>query len=118
MANPDLIKSYIAEAAITPYRIVKFGSADSNVVPASASADALLGICGQVGGDLGKRVDIVLDDIAEVEFGGSITRGDWLTSDANGKAIPAAAGANVIGRAMVSGVVGDIGTCLIAHGKI
>lgn len=122
MANPGLFKTFTAESAVSAYTIVKHGTADTNVVPAAASTDALLGVCGMVAGDLGKRVDIVLDDIAEVIYGGTVTRGDWLTSDANGKAITAAPGAgvnaNVIGRAMVSGVSGDIGTVLLALGRI
>jgi len=122
MANPGLIKTYTAEAAITPYRIVKHGTADTSVVMASASADSLLGVSGQVQGDLGKRVDITLSDIAEVEYGGTVTRGDWLTSDANGKAVTAApaagVNANVIGRAMYSGVLGDIGACMLMGTRI
>ena len=122
MANPGLIKTYVAEAAVAAYRIVKPGTSDGNVVQGAAVTDALIGISGMVAGDLGKRVDIIHSDIAEVEYGGAVTRGDWLTSDANGKAVTAAPAAgtnnNVIGRALVSGVLGDIGSCLIAPGRI
>lgn len=122
MANPDLIKTYVAETAVAPYRIVKFGSTDGSVVQASVSTDSLMGINGMIQGDAGKRVDIIHDDIAEVESGGTITRGDWLTSDANGKAVTAApaagTNANVIGKAMVSAVAGDIFNCLIAPCRI
>lgn len=122
MPNPGLIKTYVAEAAVAAYRIVKFGAADGAVVQAAAVGDALVGITGMVAGDLGKRVDVIHSDIAEVEYGGAVTRGDWLTSDANGKAVAAAPAAgvnnNVIGRATVSGVLGDIGSCLIAPGRI
>lgn len=122
MPNPGLIKSYVAEAAVAAYRLVKPGTADGNVVQAAAVGDAIIGVSGMVAGDLGKRVDIIHGDTAEVEFGGTVTRGDWLTSDANGKAVAAAPAAgtnnNVIGRALVSGVSGDIGLCLIAPGRI
>lgn len=122
MANPDLIKTFTAETAVAPYRAVKHGTADTNVVQGAASTDALLGVSGQVAGDAGKRVDITLADIAEIEYGGAVTRGDWLTSDADGKAVVAApaagVNANVLGRAMCSGVLGDIGRCLLAPGRI
>ena len=31
MANPGLVKSMVAEAAVLPYRVVKFGAADGQV---------------------------------------------------------------------------------------
>lgn len=122
MPNPGLIKTFTAEAAVAPYRIVKHGTADTSVVQGAASTDALLGVSGPVAGDVGKRVDIILSDIADVEYGGAVTRGDWLTSDANGKAVTAAPGAGVnansIGKAMCSGVLGDLGSCMLMGTRI
>jgi hypothetical protein len=122
MANPGLIKTFTAETAVAAYRIVKHGSADTNVVPATAVTDALIGVCGMVAGELGKRADITMSDIAEVEFGGPVTRGDWLTSDGSSRAVTAAPAAatnnNVIGRAMCSGVLGDIGQVLLSPNRI
>ena len=122
MPNPGLIKTYVAEAAVAAYRIVKPGAADANVVPAAGVNDALMGINGAIAGDINKRADIIHSDIADVEYGGPVTRGDWLTSDVSGKAVTAAPAAgtnnNVIGRALVSGVLGDIGSCLICPGRI
>ncbi len=122
MANPEFIKSFTAEAAVQPYTIVKFGTADGNVAPAAAATDALLGVAGPVGGDLNGIVDIILDGIAEVKAGGAITRGDQLTSDANGAAVTAspAAGVNnrIIGVAMVSAAAGDIFPVLVEQSVI
>lgn len=122
MANPDFIKTYTAETAVAAYRAVKHGTADTSVVQAAASTDALIGVSGPLAGDAGKRVDIIHSGTAEIEYGGAVTRGDWLTSDVDGKAITAApaagVNANVIGRAMCSGVLGDIGFCLLAPGRI
>ena len=57
----------------------------------------------------GERLDIIRDDLAEVEFGGTVTRGQALTSDASGKAVAATVtGSRVIGYAEVSAVAGDI----------
>jgi hypothetical protein len=120
--NPGLTKTFTADTAIAAYRIVKHGSGDTAVVQAVAVSDSLLGVTGQVLGEVGKRVDVVMSDTAEVEYGGAITRGDWLTSDANGKAVTAAPAAgvnnNVIGRAMCSGVLGDIGSVMLMGTRI
>lgn len=119
MARPDLILSFIAGAAITAKRIVAFGADDNTVVTASAANGSLIGVSDLGADAAGDRLDVILDDIAEVEYGGTITRGDLITSDANGKAITAVtAGSRVIGFAMVSGVSGDIGSINIAPSKI
>lgn len=115
--NPDLIKSYDAGAAVTARRIVKF-SADGVVIHGAAATDSLVGVTGQLDAASGDRVDVTRTGMALVEFGGNVTRGDKLTSDANGKAVTAApaTGVNnqIIGIAEVSGVDGDIGSLLIS----
>lgn len=123
MSNPDLIKNYDAGAAIAPYRIAKFGASDGEVVQAAAAGDALMGVViSPRARETGDRVDVVRSGLAPVEYGGNVTRGDLLTSDANGAAITAApsAGANmrVIGTAEVSGVAGDIGEVMIGAGEV
>jgi hypothetical protein len=120
MAYPLLNKNYLAEAAISAYRIVKPGTSDGNVLQGAAATDFLMGVCESVGPALGERCDVVKSGIADVEFGGAVTRGAAVTSDANGKAVAAApaAGSNVriIGFAEVSAVAGDIGPILVAPG--
>lgn len=120
MANPGLTKSMIAESAITAYRIVKFGTADGQVVPAAAATDALVGIADNLGqATAGFRVDVIVDDIAEAEAGAAITRGAPLTSDASGRVVTAAPAAGVnnrlIGIAMASaGAAGEIIPVLVS----
>jgi hypothetical protein len=120
--TPGLIKGYKAEAAVTKRRIVKPGTADGNVVPAAAVGDALMGVSTEIDSAIGESCDVIKSGLADVEYGGAVTRGDWLTSDASGRAVAAApaaaANANVIGRAEVSGVLGDIGVVFIAPGRI
>jgi hypothetical protein len=113
MANPGLIKNYRAGATVNQYRIVKFGANDGEVVQGAAATDLLIGVSCQPGAvSAGQRIDIVRCDMADVEYGGVVTRGKKLTSDADGKAVEAApaAGDNVhiIGIAEVSGIAGDI----------
>lgn len=119
MKNEGLIKNYIADAAIGKYRIVKAGSADGYVAQGAAVGDLLIGVTSRVTAEAaGDRVDVIRSGIAEVEYGGAVTRGQKLTSDASGKAVAAApaAGTNnqIIGVAEVSGVLGDIGSVFIA----
>jgi hypothetical protein len=113
MWNPAL-KQYIAETAIAVYRIVKFGSTDDYMVQAAGATDGLIGISGGIAAIIAERVDVIKSGIADVEYGGVVTRGDPITSDANGKAVKAVAGQNIIGFAEASGVSGDIGSCLIS----
>jgi hypothetical protein len=122
MSNQLMTKTFVAEAAINPNRIVKFGSTDDFVVQGAAVGDALIGVIETVAPALGERCDVTTHGIAEVKLGGAVTRGDWITSDANGQGVSAApaAGANnnVIGRALASGVNGDVVRVLIAPGRI
>jgi len=47
--------------------------------------------------------------LSRVTLGGTVNAGDWLTSDANGKAIATTTtGNHVIGRAEAPGVAGDV----------
>lgn len=120
--NPTLTKSYVAGAAVTKHRIVKFGADDTKAVQAAAVGDFLFGVAAELDAAIGTRLDVHLAGLAEVEYGGNVTRGNPLTSDANGKAVAAApaAGVNnrIIGFAMVSGADADIGIVQIAPGQI
>ena len=122
MNNPILTKSFLAIAAMTAHRIVKHGANDGEVTPATAVGDAMFGVTTEVAAANGERQDVHLSGAVYVQYGGNVTRGDFLTSDANGKAVTAnpAAGVNnrVIGIAQVSGVDGDIGTVQLAPGRI
>lgn len=98
MPNPGLIKAMVAEAAILPNRIVKFGSSDGAVVTAAAATDALIGVSDALGQDTaGARVEVIVTEIADITAGAAFARGVPITSDSQGRAIAAApaTGANV-----------------------
>ena len=120
MGNAVLIKGGTAEAAVAAYRIVKPGTTDGSYIQSAAATDFHVGVCESVGPAIGERVDIVKVGIADVEFGGTVTRGQPVTADASGKAVAAAPGAGsnvrIIGFAEVSAVSGDIAPVLIAPG--
>jgi hypothetical protein len=125
-SNHVLTKAFTAAGTIDQYTIVKFDSSDTTVVEAGVD-DSLLGVVyipgvsgtQKVSGD---RLEVVLIGVAEVKAGGSITRGDLVTSDASGQAIAAAPaeGINkqVIGKALASAVSGDVFPILLAPQQI
>lgn len=134
MNKPLLTKSFYAGAAISKHRIVKFGADDDHVIQGAAATDSLIGVSVELDAAADERVDIVLAGAATVEYGAAVTRGDRLTTDANGQAIPAnrhthtentegaytqnattgpASGEQIIGVALVDGAAGDLGSMLI-----
>lgn len=119
MAKSRMERNFRATTATQFARIVKVGAADYDVVPAAAAADVPIGVVTQPGiVAINDRCDVALGGIAEVELGGTVARGNRLTSDASGRGVNAApaAGTNngVVGIALQSGVVGDIIEALIA----
>lgn len=117
-----LTKGFKAEAAVPRRRIIKFGGSDGAVVLATGPADNMFAISAEIDAAINEPCDGHLLGIAEVEYGGNVTRGDWLTSDAVGRAVAAApaagANANVIGKALASGVLGDVGVSTVNPGRI
>ena len=123
MALNPRYQSFVAEAAGLPYRIVKLGTSDGNVVQAAAATDAAIGVADNLGQNTaGSRVDVAKSGPVEVEAGAAITRGALLMSDASCRAIPAAAaaGSNVrtVGYALVSAAAaGEIITAELSMGS-
>lgn len=120
-ANEGLIKTYTAGGTINQYRIVKFGASDKEALQASDATDKFAGVVGLPTGTtaaLGQSVDVIKSGVADVDYGGTIARGDYLTSDADGKAIVATSGDNIIGTAEKSGVSGDLGAVHIQKSKV
>ncbi|MCY1240216.1 hypothetical protein D9M68_123970 [compost metagenome] len=120
MSNPGLLKTHTAEGVLAKNRIVTHGATDGTVKQAAAATDALLGATEGFAYVAGDRPSIVRSGIADIEYGGNVTRGQPLTSDSVGRAVAAApaAGSNVriIGFAEVSGVSGDICGVFLAPG--
>jgi hypothetical protein len=118
----NLIRNYTADGATSAYRIAKPGSDDGLAAQASAATDALFGIFDELAHDDGERADVIRAGACLIQLGGTVTRGDWLTANSDGKAVKAApdAGSNVsvIGRAEVSGKDADIVPHILAIGQI
>jgi hypothetical protein len=124
MKDPVLIKTYDAEGAINKYRIVTFGTNAKQVEQASANTDPLIGVNEAITVDDDERVDVIRSGFAEVEYGGTITKGDFLTSDQFGRAVKLTdamleVGASwSVGIAEESGASGDVGSVAIQPQKV
>jgi hypothetical protein len=118
--SEGLTKTLNAEGTIPAYTLVKVGAADHGALAASAVSDFIIGVSGSVAAVANERVDVILGGIATVTYGATVARGALLTTDSSGRAVTAApaAGTNnrIIGIAMISGVVGDLGAVLIDCG--
>lgn len=117
MRTDGLIKSYRADAAILPHRIVRAGAADASVAQAAAANAAIMGVHGSLPSAAGDVTDCVVGGYATVQYGGAVTRGAPLTADTQGRAIVATTtGQRIVGFAAISGVLGDLGTVHVSLG--
>lgn len=120
MNSPTLIKSYAAGAAIRARRFAVPGATDAAMIEATGPATLIMGVFEKLDGAQGDIVDVVHSGMTEIVLGGTVTRGQPATSDANGAAVTAepAAGVNarIGGFFMASGVAGDIVPLLVSPG--
>lgn len=115
--HPTLIKSFVANAAIGATIFVAAHAERRKAVAASGSASKLYGVS-DLGADAGGMVDVKVGGSATIRAGGTIAAGDYVTSDAQGRAIVAVAGVAVVqvgGRALEPAVEGDLFEILITH---
>lgn len=118
--STGLTKSLEATVAIPKRRLVRFGAADGAGVLAVNATTYIRGVSADIDTDIGERVSVFMSgNVADVEYGGTVARGDALTADAQGRAITTTTAGNfIVGYAEVSGVVGDIGSVDVLPGKI
>jgi hypothetical protein len=129
--------SFLAGGTIAPARIVKLSTAADRTALQAAAGDLPIGVAqeGQkrspglpgsdttIAAEAGDEFNVYGDgEVAVVEAGAAVTRGDWLKSDANGKAItaaPASGIAYMLGRALQSaGGAGEKIKALILIGQV
>lgn len=113
-----LTKSLTATGAIVKRRFVKYGAADGTGVQAVDAASFIVGVSSELDAAVGEHCSVHMNgNITDIEYGGTVARGDALTADAQGRAIKTTTtGDRIGGYAEVSGVVGDIGSCIVAPG--
>lgn len=108
----DLTFNSGSDLSAQQYRIVKLTSSDLAV--ANATDLNQVGVLRDNPVGAGKPCNVRIFGASKVKLGGTVAKGDRLTSDASGNAIVAAAGKQVVGIAMTAGVNGDIGNIFIS----
>lgn len=116
-------KSVKCTAAITGQGIIaKPGADDDTFSAGAASTDYLVGVFQHATSAAGEDVRVMLTGVSLVKAGGTITRGNPVTSDGSGQGVAASPGAGVnahiIGLAMASAVAGDLFPVLLSPGRI
>ncbi|MFP4733615.1 capsid cement protein [Pasteurella multocida] len=114
--TPELTVAYITEGKIEGYRIVAFGEEKDGAKQATAATDKLIGISTRVPKEPGEHVDVVRSGLYPVIYGADIKRGDYLTTDAQGRAVKATDKQMYIGIAEEDGAEDDIGSLFVAPG--
>lgn len=100
-----------ADLSAHQYKIVKESA--TGVAVASATDLNQVGVLQDKPTAAGQACNVRWTGLSKVRYGGTVARGDRLTSDANGNAIVATTGKLILGIATVAGVSGDVGTILI-----
>lgn len=109
-----------AAATVNAYRIVKFDTTDLTVIQGAAATDTTIGINqSPQAARVGDYVMIAYTGIGKVELGGTVVRGDLLTTDTVGRAVVSLAAPTdrVIGVALQSGGLGTVIRCVISPSK-
>ncbi|MBN2321291.1 MAG: DUF2190 family protein [Acidobacteria bacterium] len=120
MSEPT--RNYDATADVPANRFCKPGASDGTTVPAAASTDFIFGVSTGIDVSAGEPCDVQHDGRADLKLGGNVTRGQLLTSDSEGRGVPAAPAAGVNARhgalALESGVENDIIPVLLGMGEV
>ena len=107
-----------AGAAIGARKICQI-AADGDAQQAVAATKGLVGVSGSRAVANEETVEIAIAGIAEVELGGTVEEGAFVTSNANGDAVATTtAGDGIVGICVVGGADGDIGSVLLAQGSV
>jgi len=115
----DFVRSFIAGADLSAkqYFLVKLGTGVNDIVLASAATDRIVGVL-QEKPKTGQPAQVAMLGTSKVVAGGTIAKGDCITSNASGQAIATTtAGNTVIGIALETAVTGDIFEILLVNFK-
>lgn len=116
MQIQGLTAAYVTEGEIKGNHIVCWGEAPDGVKQAAAPTDKLIGISSRVPKAPGEHADVVRSGLYPVVYGDSVKRGDYLTTDAQGRAVKATDKQAYIGIAEEDGEADDLGSLFIAPG--
>lgn len=118
MNIPVLTTGHLAEGTISARSIVARGTAENAATAAIAATDKLLGVSTIIDTDDGQHTDVIRLGFALVTYGATIAAGDYVTTDAQSRAVVAASGEEYIGIAEESGDVDEIGSIFVMPGRL
>jgi len=118
MSKYGLIRPYTAEAKVLRHRFVKYGVGNRTAVTATAASDAIMGVSSELDIDTTGALDIAKTGETSLVIGGTVTKGDFLTSDSAGAGIKAVSGNRYGAMAEESGVTGDQIDVTLCFGKL
>ncbi|EBW7149673.1 hypothetical protein DQC40_11670 [Salmonella enterica subsp. enterica serovar Coeln] len=122
MNIPGLTTAHVAGTAIAARRMVTRDTQPEtepeSVVTATSGKSLIIGVTTAISSDAGDHVDVIRGQLALVTFGGTVKSGQPLTADAEGRAVPAAAGDWYLGFAECDGEENDTGSVWIVPGQI
>lgn len=93
-------------------RLLKFAAADGEMALATAPTDLPAAVSRRKR-SAGERDDVGVIGVFPLEYGGVVTRGQKLTTDASGRGVVADPGEQIWGTAWESGGLGTIGSILL-----
>jgi len=101
------------------YHIVKLDSAADRKFELAGAGDQPYGVLQDDAPDEGEVAEIMVMGITFLELGGSITRGQMIKPDSNGKGVHADSGGDkIVGIARESGNSGEIISVLLLPGTV
>lgn len=103
-----------ADEAITAYRFVKENATNTeNIDMADTAGEAVLGAVDSSWDDGDEACKVIIAGVALVQAGATVAAGANVQTDASGKAITAASGDVVVGRALTGGDSGELLSVLL-----
>lgn len=112
--KPLLIGAFKADGVIAKGKAVKLGTDSEHVAKCTAASDKVIGLLADDVAAAEDACEVVLIGGAKGLLGGTVSAGDALASDANGKLVATTTGGDkVVGMAMESGVDGDLISVLL-----
>ncbi|MDU7803808.1 MAG: hypothetical protein E7J62_04090 [Serratia marcescens] len=118
MNIPVLTTAHKVEAVVLPRQLVTRGTVADEIMPAADGSKLIIGVTTIIGSSIGEAADVIRYGLAPVKYGADVTVDQPLTADADGRAIPAAAGDFYIGFAEYAGAEDDLGSVWIAPGQL
>lgn len=110
------ILTYIANATIVDKQIVAQDTTNEKVVVGTATGKNI-GVA-QMDAVAGQSIPVQTSGIVKIIVGTTVVAGDIVSSDATGKAKPAATGDTILGTCVYGGAAGEVCSVQLTHANV